>query len=53
MLYQENHCGIERMDGQGGTWVRIGEHVPREVGDVGLPPVLHARDPHTVWLTRG
>jgi hypothetical protein len=50
VLYQQNHCGIYRMDRQEGAWVRIGEHMPPEVGDIGFPLVLHPRDPHTVWV---
>jgi hypothetical protein len=50
ILYQQNHCGIYRMERQEGAWVRIGEHMPKEVGDIGFPLVLHARDPHTAWV---
>jgi photosystem II stability/assembly factor-like uncharacterized protein len=50
ILYQQNHCGIYRMDRREGTWVRIGEHMPQEVGDIGFPLVLHPRDPQTVWV---
>jgi photosystem II stability/assembly factor-like uncharacterized protein len=50
ILYQQNHCGIYRMDRKEGTWVRIGEHIPPEVGDIGFPLALHPRDPHTVWV---
>lgn len=50
ILYQQNHCGIYRMDRTEGTWVRIGEHMPKEIGDIGFPLVLHPRDPHTVWV---
>jgi photosystem II stability/assembly factor-like uncharacterized protein len=50
ILYQQNHCGIYRMDRQEGTWVRIGENMPKEVGDIGFPLVLHPRDPQTAWI---
>jgi photosystem II stability/assembly factor-like uncharacterized protein len=50
-LYQQNHCGIYRLDrGPGEAWVRIGDNMPREVGDIGFPIVLHPRDPDTVWV---
>lgn len=49
-LYQQNHCGIYRMDRADGTWVRIGDNMPREVGDIGFPMVLHPRDPQTAWV---
>jgi hypothetical protein len=50
ILYQQNHCGIYRMDRKEGTWIRIGENTPKEVGDIGFPLVLHPRDPQTVWV---
>jgi len=32
------------------TWVRIGENMPKEIGDIGFPIVLHPRDPRTAWV---
>ena len=49
-LYQQNHCGIYRLDRPGERWERIGDAMPREVGDIGFPIVLHPRDPDTVWV---
>jgi len=49
-LYQQNHCGIYRMDLPDETWVRVGEHMPSDIGDIGLPLALHPRDPDTVWV---
>jgi photosystem II stability/assembly factor-like uncharacterized protein len=49
-LYQQNHCGIYRLDRPGEEWVRIGNNMPREVGDIGFPIVLHPRDPDTAWV---
>jgi hypothetical protein len=49
-LYQQNHCGIYRMDRPEGHWVRIGEQMPADVGDIGFPIELHPRDPDTVWV---
>ncbi len=50
VLYQQNHCGIYRMDRAEGRWERIGEKMPKAVGDIGFPIVLHPRDPKTVWV---
>ncbi len=50
ILYQQNHCGIYRMQRPDGRWVRIGENMPKEVGDIGFPIVLHPRDPDTAWV---
>ena len=49
-LYQQNHCGIYRLDRPGDTWQRIGDAMPREVGDIGFPIVLHPRKPDTAWV---
>ena len=49
-LYQQNHCGIYRMERDEGTWVRIGDNMPKKVGDIGFPMVLHPRDPDTAWV---
>jgi hypothetical protein len=49
-LYQQNHCGIYRLDRPGDRWERIGRAMPTEIGDIGFPIVLHPRDPETVWV---
>jgi photosystem II stability/assembly factor-like uncharacterized protein len=49
-LYQQNHCGIYRMDRPDGRWVRVGDNMPRDVGDIGFPVELHPRDPDTAWV---
>jgi photosystem II stability/assembly factor-like uncharacterized protein len=50
ILYQQNHCGIYRMDRNEAKWVRIGERMPKTIGDIGFPMVLHPRDPDTAWV---
>jgi len=50
ILWQQNHCGIYRMHRPEGRWVRVGERMPKKVGDIGFPLVLHPRDPDTVWV---
>ncbi len=49
-LYQQNHCGIYRLDRPGEGWKRIGRSMPKEVGDIGFPIALHPRDPDTAWV---
>ncbi len=49
-LYQQNHCGIYRLDRPHDRWERIGDNMPAEVGDIGFPVELHPRDPDTVWV---
>ena len=50
VLYQQNHCGIYRMERPTARWERIGMNMPKTVGDIGFPIVLHPRDPQTVWV---
>ena len=50
ILYQQNHCGIYRMERSEGRWERIGANMPKKVGDIGFPMVLHPRDPDTAWV---
>ncbi len=49
-LYQQNHCGIYRLDRPSTKWVRIGKNMPKRVGDIGFPMVAHPRDPDTAWV---
>jgi len=49
-LYQQNHCGIYRLDRPGTAWQRIGRGMPAEVGDIGFPMVVHPRDADTAWV---
>jgi hypothetical protein len=49
-LYQQNHCGIYRLDRPGDTWQRIGRKMPKRVGDSGFPMVAHPRDDNTAWV---
>ena len=50
VVYQQNHCGIYRLDRANDRWIRIGENMPRDIGDIGFPMVLHPRDPKTAWV---
>lgn len=51
--YQQNHCGLYRLDRQAGApsqrWQRIGERMPKDVGDIGFPVTCHPRDPDMIW----
>jgi photosystem II stability/assembly factor-like uncharacterized protein len=49
-LYQQNHCGIYRIDRPSSTWVRIGRRMPKRVGDIGFTMVVHPRDDDTCWV---
>jgi hypothetical protein len=49
-LYQQNHCGSYRLDRPSTQWVRIGRSMPKRVGDIGFPLVVHPRDADTAWV---
>jgi photosystem II stability/assembly factor-like uncharacterized protein len=49
-LYQQNHCGIYRLDRPGNTWQRIGRSMPKRVGDIGFPMVVHPHDDKVAWV---
>lgn len=49
-IYQQNHCGIYRIDRPSDTWERIGQAMPPEIGDIGFTVVAHPRDPDTAWV---
>jgi photosystem II stability/assembly factor-like uncharacterized protein len=49
-LYQQNHCGIYRLDRPGKRWQRIGRNMPKEIGDIGFPVVVHPHDDRTAWV---
>lgn len=49
-LYQQNHCGIYRLDRPSEQWVAIGKTMPSDVGDIGFPIVPHPRDADCAWV---
>jgi hypothetical protein len=49
-LYQQNHCGIYRLDRPADQWVRIGRKMPMRVGDIGFPLVVHPREDNVAWV---
>ena len=49
-LYQQNHCGLYRLDRPQTTWQDIGVGMPKATGAIGFPIVVHPRDPDTVWV---
>jgi hypothetical protein len=49
-LYQQNHCGIFRLDRPDSRWIDIGAAMPKTVGYVGFPMVCHPTDPDTLWV---
>jgi hypothetical protein len=49
-LYQQNHCGIYRIDRPSNEWVRVGRSMPKSAGDIGFPMVVHPRDADTAWV---
>jgi len=49
-LYQQNHCGLYRLDRPGTQWQDIGVGMPPSVGAIGFPLVTHVHDPETLWV---
>ena len=49
-LYQQNHCGIYRLDRPSDQWTRIGRNMPVEVGDIGFPITVHPHDDDVAWV---
>ena len=49
-LYQQNHCGIYRLDRPSDQWVRIGKNMPKAIGDIGFPMVVHPRNADIAWV---
>lgn len=50
VVYQQNHCGIYRLDRAASRWNRIGRNMPKDIGDIGFPLTLHPRDPDRAWV---
>jgi len=49
-IWQQNHCGIYRVDRPEETWTRIGKAMPPEIGDIGFTITPHPRDADTAWV---
>jgi hypothetical protein len=49
-LWQQNHCGIYRVDRPNERWERIGRAMPEEIGDIGFTIVAHPREADTAWV---
>jgi len=49
-IWQQNHCGIYRLDRPGEKWTRIGKAMPKTVGDIGFTIVPHPRDDKCAWV---
>jgi hypothetical protein len=49
-IWQQNHCGIYRVDRPGDKWERIGNAMPKEIGDIGFTILSHPRNADTAWV---
>lgn len=49
-LWQQNHCGMYRLDLPDERWVRVGDQMPKDIGDIGFAIVTHPRDPDQAWV---
>ena len=51
VYYQQNHCGIYRLDRSlGERWDRIGRKMPKSIGDIGFGIAGHPGDERCVWV---
>jgi hypothetical protein len=46
----QNHCGIYRLDRPSVKWERIGNAMPKEVGDIGFTIIPHHQDEASAWV---
>jgi hypothetical protein len=52
LWYQQNHCGVYRIDTENEIeWTRIGENIPKEIGDIGFSLIVHPTDINKIWVT--
>lgn len=49
-LFQQNSLGIFRLNKSSSEWVHIGNNLPKDIGDLGLPITIHPADPNTIWV---
>ncbi len=49
-LYHQNHCGLYRLDRPSRRWQRIGDNMPKKIGDIGFPVVANPREPDTLYV---
>jgi hypothetical protein len=49
-LWQQNHCGIYKIDRPGERWQRVGKNMPTDIGDIGFGILTHPRDADAAWV---
>ncbi len=49
-IYQQNHCGIYRIDRPSNDWTRIGKSMPPDIGDIGFTVLAHPREIDSAWV---
>ncbi|HVE49194.1 MAG TPA: glycosyl hydrolase [Casimicrobiaceae bacterium] len=49
-LWQQNHCGIYRLDRPGDDWVDLSGAMPKSIGAIGFPMVAHPTNPDAAWV---
>lgn len=49
-LWLQDHCGIYAMDREDGQWDRVGDNMPKEIGDVGFGIVLHPKNADCAYV---
>jgi len=49
-LWHQNHCGIYKIDRPGTKWERVGNNMPKDIGDIGFGVIVHPRDADRAWV---
>jgi len=49
-MYHQNHCGFYRIDRPDNKWIRVGDNMPKGIGDIGFPVVVHPSNVDKAWV---
>lgn len=49
-VWQQNHCGIYRVERPNDSWERIGNAMPKDIGDIGFTILTHPVNADTAWV---
>lgn len=49
-IWQQNHCGVYCLDRPEEKWDRIGNAMPKDIGDIGFTILAHPHDRETAWV---
>jgi photosystem II stability/assembly factor-like uncharacterized protein len=50
VMWQQNHCGIFRLERPATRWKRVGRNMPAHIGDIGFVIETHPRNADIAWV---